>query len=222
MLTHQVNWFKVYQDRNAVWTHDGNPKRPHLLFTDGLHAKSYVQGKIITRDFKLCDGAAYELLKLLQSHKTDVDTIRYVVGPDGSLAERIAFNLGTERRHPCDWATPKKEGDGKNKKFIFPNPDIFVGETVLLCDDTWTSGSSLKLIRKVLQDAGAKVLTIEAVIWNRSGLQKTDGRTIISLINVPLQAWTAEECKEKYLCSVGSEAIRPKTEADWARLTAIY
>lgn len=218
-----TNWLEIYDRNKAVFTHDGNPLRPHLLFTNGLHAKSYVQGKIITGNRTLCNKASYELVQLIQFHGVDINSIDQVVGPDENLTKRIAWNIGTIRREPCAWFSPKKEGDGKDKKFIFPDLKIFAGERILLCDDTLSTGSSLDMIGKTLGDARALILPFDIVIWNRSGAQKLNGRTVLALIEQALQAWTAEECKEKFLCSLGSEAIRPRINGELnPRLTATY
>ena len=46
-----------------------------------------------------------------------------------------------------------------------------------------------------------------------------NGRTIIALIDQPMNNWEPNECP---LCQGGSEAIRPKGKENWDRLNAIY
>ena len=58
-------WTKVYQEKNALWFHDGNSKRPHALLTSGNHSNGFFNSKLVTDDNTLREEAAADLVEIL-------------------------------------------------------------------------------------------------------------------------------------------------------------
>ena len=102
---------------------------------------------------------------------------------------------------------------------VFKKTAIRKGEVILAVDDVYTTGGSVGLMTKAVVDAGGDMLPLIVVLVNRSGKTEVDGVKIISLVNRPMPIWEPEECP---LCKVGSEAIRPKSKENWARLNASH
>ena len=150
------------------------------------------------------------------------DAVDVVVGPQTGatkLAELISKKIPAYTGEPCSWASPAKKEDAGEKSMIFTDDELKLlrGQSVLPCDDVFTTGGSVDLAAAGVTSAGGIVLPFILVLVNRSGLTEVSGKTIIALIDRLMPMWTPEECP---LCQEGSEAIRPKE--NWPRLNASY
>ena len=227
MLRTADSWIKQYQQKDALWFHDGNPKRPHPLLTSGMHSNGFFNSRLIISDEVLLHLAASDLTEMCPIWEIDLDEIKGVVGPQTGatkLAEFVSYQVMAYTGKPCFWMSPaKNEVDGvKSMIFNHEELDLLPGQTVLLCEDVITTGDSVDLAADAVLRAGGFVLPAIVALVNRSGLEMVSGKTIIALINHPMPIWTPEDCKEHHLCSLGSEAIRPKGPPEWARLNATY
>ncbi|MEK7630726.1 MAG: phosphoribosyltransferase family protein [Patescibacteria group bacterium] len=217
------DWIKKYQEKQAFWLHDSNPRRPHALLTSGKHSGGYFNSKLVTEDATLLGEASRDLVdQLLQDSSFDINDIDRVVGPQTGatrLAESIATEVTIKRGRLCAWASPAKAGEGEHKTMVFTDTKVGLGEKVLLVEDVLNTGGSIRLTAQAVEVAGGSVLPYTAVLVNRSGFNEVDGRKIISLINHSMPIWVPEKCP---LCKVGSEAIRPKGIESWQQLNASY
>ncbi len=213
-------WRDTYESLNSYWAHDDNPLRPHALLTSGMHSNGFFNSKPVIADLALLAEAAADLLQLFFAEGGDPLQIQGVVGPQTGATKLAQFMSG-QLGNGCFAVSPQKAGEGEDKSMILSEEDStkLQGKDVLLCDDVVTTSGSVRLAAAAVIAAGGKVLPYILCLVNRSGLTEVDGRKIIALIDQPMPMWTAEDCP---LCKVGSEAIRPKENNNWARLTAAY
>ena len=219
-------WIEEYKRKNALWIHDGNPKRPHALLTFENHSNGFFNSRLVIPDDNLLRDAADDLLDLFQPYADNIIRVSVVVGPQTGatkLARLLKEQLTARSGKGCFWASPaKSEIDGK-KAMIFNREELELlpGHTVLLCEDVLTTGGSVECTVQAVTDAGGNVLPFVLALVNRSGLTKVNGKKIISLINKAMPMWnpSTEECP---LCKRGSKAIPAKDPANWARLNASY
>src|SRR5512133_219879 len=206
-------WRTHFEQREALWIHDGNPKRPHALLTSGKHSSGFFNGDLIIHDVDLLAKACIDLFTLLRTnHESEILNIDRVVGP-AMGAINIATLMAYAMRRVCPGIKcgyVLKEGEGIRKHMtIPPRLSIKQGERILLVEDVLTTGGSTMLTKKALAECGARSMPFVLALVNRSGFQQIDGMNIISLIDHPMPKWDAIECP---LCKQGSKAIHAKGE----------
>ncbi len=217
-------WIEIYRDRNALWIHDGNPKRPHALLTSGKHSDGFFNSGLVTEDPFLLHAACQDLRVLLQD-QFNTRMIKRVVGPAMgaiTMAHCIAYSINqsfgaSDDHHNCLSAFTEKESDSASKRMILKRFALRPGELVLPVEDVLTTGGSVELTATAVAEAGGALVPFVCVLVNRSGLAEVGGKKIVALIDRPMPMWTLEECP---LCKQGSVAIRPKD--NWAALNADY
>ena len=218
----QGDWIKEYEEHKAFWLHDGKKERPHALLTGGNHSNGFFFSKPVVSDEGLLREISYSLVGLWVSSGGPIARVDKVVGPQTGatkLAESIAYEITILRGRRCFWASPRKEGDGADKKMVFESCAISAGETILLCEDVLTTGSSVELTSAAVMALGGGVMPYVLAIVNRSGIQKVGIKSILTLVDTYMLVWSPDECP---LCQNGSEAIRPKEGDNWDRLNADY
>jgi orotate phosphoribosyltransferase len=217
------DWIELYQKKGALWLHDNNPKRPHALLTSGKHSNGFFNSELVMEDPVLLDEACTDLMDILFTGYFNFGLPQRVVGPAMgaiTLAHDLARKIGHRRSWPCLRAYVEKEGEGESARMIFKRTNICAGERVLLVEDVLTTGGSVDMATKAIEDVGGVVLPFVVVLVNRSGLKEVNGKRIVALIDRPMPMWNPDECP---LCQQGSEAIRPKTPIEnWARLNTTY
>lgn len=222
MYRNADGWIDQYKAKDALWFHDGNVKRPHALFTSGMHSNSFFNSRLVIADDALLREAASDLLELFVKKGGELSEVQGVVGPQTGatrLAELIRDEVVERVGSRCFWASPAKhEFEGK-KSMVFSDEDLgaFPRRLVLPCEDVLTTGGSVNLATTAVVAAGGRVLPYILVLVNRSGLAEVGGKKIIALIDREMPMWTPDECP---MCKAGSEALRPKD--NWARLNAEY
>ncbi len=215
-------WISQYQQKGALWIHDGNPKRPHALLTSGKHSNGFFNSRLVIPDEVLLRDAAFDLLELFSQQGGDVSKVQGVVGPQTGatkLAELVSDQITVFTRGECFWASPAKNESEGQKSMVFSDEDfgLLHGQSVLLCEDVLTTGGSVDRAATAVTNAGGIVLPFLLVLVNRSSLTEASGKKIVALIDRSMPMWTPDECP---LCKDGSEAVRPKD--NWARLNATY
>lgn len=220
-LRTQEEWKQEYKDKDALWIHDGNPKKPHALLTSGQHSNGFFNSRLVIPDEELMHEAACDLLAKL-AKEYDLDAIEGVVGPQTGatkLASLMSHFLKVFNQRDNFFASPSKSQSGgvKSMDFTPKEEKLLKGNRLLLCEDVMSTGGSIKLTVDAITPLGGRILPFVLVLVNRSGLQEVNGRKIISLIDHHMPMWTPEEC---LLCKGGSEAIRPKEKENWALLNS--
>ncbi len=216
-------WIEVYQKLDALWMHDGNLKRPHVILSSGNHSNGFFNSWLVIADGRLIRLASLALLDLFVLHDGDLFAVQGVVGPQTGatkLAELIGGQVASCTTKSCFWASPAKhEKDGK-KSMIFDQTDLakLQSKTVLLCDDVLTTGDSVDITANAVLAGGGSIVPFILVLVNRSGLTHVGGKKIIALIDRHMPIWAPEEC---LLCKAGSEPVGPPKD-HWASLNATY
>lgn len=216
-------WLRVYQQNNAMWIHDGNPKRPHALLTSGMHSDGFCNTNRVAENPSTYEKAVCDLLEIFALHGAHTEHVDRVVGPAMgaiTLACIMALNINHSRPQPsCLWGYAEKGTGAVTKRMVFTKMPIETGERVLVVEDVTTTGESAHLTAIAVEKVGGIVLPFVLTLVNRSGLEEIYGRKIIALINHPMHTWTKEVCP---LCKRGSEALPPKSTENWKRLNVQY
>ena len=217
-------WISEYRRKDALWIHDGNPRRPHALLTSGKHSNGFFNSKLVIPDEDLLCEAALDLLESFSMQGGEVSDVQGVVGPQTGatkLAEFISTPVSIATMRKCFSASPAKSESEGVKSMVFTEKELgqLPAKSVLLCEDVLTTGGSVDLASTAVTNAGGTTLPFILVLVNRSGLKEVSGKKIIALIDRPMPTWAPDECP---LCKEGSEAIRPKGPPEWARLNDSY
>jgi len=215
-------WIKRYTEKNALWIHDGNPKRPHALLTSGKHSNGFFNSRLIIQDEMLLRAATWDLFKLFADQGGDISKVEVVVGPQTGatkLAELLSYEVMEHIRRDCFFASPAKNETDGQRSMVFTERDIAIlsNRIILPCEDVVTTGGSIDRTFDAISNAGGIVLPFIFVLVNRSGLQEINGKKIIALIDHPMSMWEPDQCP---LCKQHSEPVRPKE--NWAALNAEY
>lgn len=218
MTRTQSQWINEYKKKDALWIHDGNPKRPHALLTSGQHSNGFFNSRLVIPDEPLLREAASDLLELFVQQGGDVSKVKGVVGPQTGatkLAEFLKEDIGGN----CFSASPAKNETAGQKSMVFNDEDLKLlpGKAILLCEDVLTTGGSVDLAADSVTQAGGIILPFILVLVNRSGLTEVSGKKIIALIDHAMPMWAPDECP---LCNQGSTALRPKDKDSWKLLNA--
>jgi len=217
----QEEWIKIYQNKGALWLHDGDPKRPHALLTSLKHSDGFFNSELVIEDSGLLDQAASDLVQLLELDGLHPKSVDRVVGPAMgaiTLAHDIARNISRVSREVCLRGYTVKVGEKPNQTMqLDDRVQIRPGERILLAEDVITTFGSVQAAGDVMITRGAEILPYAAALVNRSGQAHFGHIKVIALINKKMTNWEAHECP---LCKEGSEAIKPKLAGNWKRLTA--
>lgn len=224
MLRTADDWIREYKKKDALWIHDGNPKRPHALLASGMHSNGFFNSRLVISDEVLLRDAAHNLIELFIRKNEDISKVQGIVGPQTGatkLAEFMSDEIRSITGGSCFWASPAKasRGEENEKVMVFNDEELrlLLKKSVLLCEDVLTTGESVDLTTVAVKSAGGTILPFILVLVNRSGLTVANNKKIVALIDRPMPMWKPEWCP---LCKEGSEAIRPKD--NWARLNAAY
>jgi orotate phosphoribosyltransferase len=201
-----TDWRKIFQERGAIWLHDGNPERAHALLTSGLHSDGFVNCTLITQDPALVQ-------RILSDEglgpQLPLERVDWVIG---SAMGAITFAFAVAERLGAKAGYTEKEGE-EMKLLRF---DVGTGNSVLVVEDALSTGTSTpKTIQGILDSGVQKRDLLPAIIClvNRSGKQTLDGHEIRSLLNLDIHTWQPSECP---LCKNGSQPLRPKK--NWREL----
>jgi len=217
------SWEEKLCDLGALWQHDGNPVRPHVILHDGDHSGFYIESSLITIDPLTLSKAAYDSVKSLMSSLAKEQSIDFVVGPafGGILfGYEIAMRINLCQSESCFFTYTKKTETEAGQVHKL-NAKIKPRSKVLLVDDVLTTGDSLAKTAEAVERAEGELLPFVLVLVNRSGKERVDGREVISLIDKEMPKWKPEigNCP---FCRLGSEAIFPEGIKNWSRLNAQY
>ncbi len=223
MVRNEALWIKQYEQRNALWMHDGNPKRPHALLSSGKHSSGFFNSELVMEDPRFLDEAVFDLMHKLNVNGLHLQQVDRVVGPAMgaiTIAHDMARQISMQTEQSCLRAyTEKVTTKGYNEAMVFNKTVIRREERILLVEDVLTTGGSVEKVVNAVNEAGGIVLPFIGVLVNRSGLKQVNGRRVVSLVERSLPVWEITDCP---LCKQGSDAIKPKANENWALLNAEY
>ena len=217
-----IDWLEMYKQRNALWRHDGNPKRPHVRLHAGDHSNGFFNSEVVIENVHLANQACAELCLELVTAGLNCHLVDRVVGPAMGaidLATLLALNASVGRES-SSCLRGYTEKDPPSKEMVFRKTLVRPGEKVLCVEDVITTGDSVSKTRAAIVKAGGVPFPFVATLVNRSGLQQIDESQIVALVNLPMENWAPADCP---LCRQGSKALYPaKKVENWARLNADY
>ena len=216
----EQEWIDVYMKRKALWIHDGNPKRPHVVLSSKKHSSGFFNSELVMDKPVLLNDAAYDLvLKLSSDFAVNLQVPNCVAGPAmGAItwSHDIARHISLFTGNGCRRAYAEKDED---LGMVFKRTSPQEGELVLLVEDVLTTGGSVSLMLKAIRACKAETIPFVGLIVNRSGQTEVEGHKLVALITRPMPMWEPNECP---LCVVGSQVIPAKGKENWARLNADY
>ncbi len=160
----------------------------HFLLTSGLHSAMYVE------KFQVLQQPKYtECLCVALAERFTTANVGVVIGPVTGgilLAHEVGKALGTRAIF-----TERVEGKMTLRRGFCIEP----GERVLVVEDIITTGGSVDEVIEVVKAQGGEIVGI-GVLVNRSGGKAAFEAPLESLLNLTIEAYSAEECP---MCRVG-------------------
>lgn len=153
-----------HDDVTEILRKTGALREGHFEYPNGLHSTQYLQVPLAMRHYQHAKTLSVGLSRLLRSHteiRATIPELSIVSPAPGGLP--VAFGVCEAlRAKQVYWAEDGPDGKpARFRQFIAPDP----GEPVVLVDDIIRSGSRLAALRKLLEDAGAQVMAVAAVVY---------------------------------------------------------
>lgn len=205
----EQEWTREFQDRKALWVHDGDPRRPHVLLPSGRHSNVHFDPAPLLQDGLLLNRAARDLVSLLREAGLSLEDIDLLVSPlreagsSADLAWHMSGLISSTTGKRCLHRNVARENGPTGPKFDSSMP--FDWERVLLVEDEITADTVAELAQVAFMDG--KPLLFIAALMNASGDQCVYGTRQIGLVSHKRLAWDDGECP---LCKMGSKAMRPE------------
>jgi len=171
----------------------------HIVYTSGRHGCAYVNKDAIYPD----THAVSSLCRILASHFTGLQPTVVAAPAIGGviLAQWLAHHLSEGMRSTVLAVYAEKN---LNEGFDFRRgyDKIIEGARVLIAEDILTTGGSVSAVVRAVRSCGGEVVGVGA-LCNRGAVTAAHigfPPELYSLIEIPLESWTAEECP---LCAQG-------------------
>ena len=189
-------------DITRVLEEVGAIRQGHFQLTSGLHSGTYVQCALVLQYPKYAEQLGRALAAEFMDLRVDC-----VASP--ALGGVI---LG----HEVARAIPLR-ADGKPVRAIFVERDatgtltlrrgfhVEPDEHVLVVEDVWTTGGSTCETIRVLEEAGARIVSAGALIDRSGGKMELPVRTE-ALVELKIESYDPLDCP---LCRSGSVAVKP-------------
>ncbi|WP_346354936.1 orotate phosphoribosyltransferase [Azotosporobacter soli] len=160
----------------------------HFLLTSGLHSAMYVE------KFQVLQHPKYtECLCAALAERFKMANVGVVIGPVTGgilLAHEVGKALGTRAIF-----TERVDGKMTLRRGFCIEP----GERVLVVEDIITTGGSVDEVIEVVKAQGGELVGV-GVLVNRSGGKATFEAPLESLLDLTIEAYSAEECP---MCKAG-------------------
>lgn len=167
----------------------------HFIYTSGRHGRQFLQAARLMQHPKHTEAVCRAIAERFATDKIDL-----VVGP---ATGGIALAHETARHLGCRFAYSEKDGaDGMAIKRGFANP---AGCRAMVVEDIITTGGSVQKTIDHLQQRGAEVMGVGAII-DRSGGKARFTVRFESLAGIAMESWAPEDCP---LCKAGQPLVEP-------------
>lgn len=142
----------------------GALRRGHFVYSNGLHSDMYLQVALVMRHYQHAKTLCVGLSRKLRAHsdlRAMIPELSIVAPATAGLP--VAFGVCEAlRAKQVYWAERDEHGGPlRFRPYQEPQP----GEKVLLVDDILRSGRKLTELRKLIEDRGATVVGLAAVIY---------------------------------------------------------
>jgi orotate phosphoribosyltransferase len=172
---------------------EGAVRKGHFLLTSGLHSDTYVQCAMVLQHPHLAESLAGEIAKAFREQEVDV-----VISPAlGGII--IGYMVAMTLRKSMLFAE-RSEGMLRLRRGQSVSP----GERALIVEDVITTGGSVGELIGVVEDAGAKVVGVAALIERGEGRDFGVSRKV--LLELEASAWEEGSCP---LCREGVKLEAP-------------
>lgn len=189
--------YDLMEEMRAV----GALKEGHFLLSSGKHSDRYVEKFDLLRDPVATQRGCAEWARLLAGTASRAEV---VAGPTTGgilLAFELARQLGVKA------AYAERSSEGSSQREFKRGTVIDPGTPTVVVDDIMTTGGSIQETLAALRTVDADVLAI-CVLVDRSDGQVDFGVPLVSLGDVQIDAWEADECP---LCRQGVPLVKPGT-----------
>jgi orotate phosphoribosyltransferase len=178
-------YLELFQKKHAIL-------EGHFLLSSGLHSPHYVQCARIFEDPLEAEKIVAPLVQAFSDIKTD-----WVVGPAmGGIL--LAYELARKQKAKNAFAEREEGKMTLRRGFTIPP-----GSSVIVAEDVITTGGSILEVAQMLEEKGAKIEGVAALI-NRSSA-KLPYRTH-ALLSLTLATYPPETCP---LCREGKPIEKP-------------
>lgn len=160
----------------------------HFELASGLHSAQYLEKFRILEHPEFVEKLCREIAERVRCKNADV-----VMGPTTGgviLAYEVAKNLGTR-------AVYAEKGDGG--RVLRRGMKLGKGEKVVIVDDIFTTGGSVKDCLKLVHEAGAEAVAV-GLLGERSGGKHDLGVEMFPLLRVEIENYDPADCP---LCKQG-------------------
>ena len=136
----------------------------HFLYSNGLHATEYLQVALAMRYSQVARTLSVGLSRLLRENteiRAMIPELSVVAPATGGLP--VAYGVCEAlRAKQVYWAEKEVEGGPMQfRQFL----DVKKGEKVLLVDDILRTGAKLKMLKKLVEDAGGEVVALAVMVY---------------------------------------------------------
>jgi len=212
-----ISWLK---NENAYWHYQGDrsPEKPHAELSSGLCSNGFFDCQRILCYPNVAEILAFQLaweIKVCMREER-IDKIDFVVAPAYAaipFGHEVAKALGARFVF-----TEKDPSDPKGKKMLWQRMAIPAGANVLQVDELITTASTIKEVRRAIQDGNPELVTfvpfVGTIVYRPESLKAKSEYEIVSLIRQEVQNFEPSECP---YCKAGSPRVRPKK--NWDKLT---
>lgn len=207
-----IQWFDLC---DAIWMHDGNPKKPHAELTSGKCSNGFFDCMRVLKYPQFNHVLAFHLAKKLRTQGiTDVD---WVIG---SPYAAITFSYEVAKHFDAIHAFPEKDPSfPKGKKMVWRRLIIPKGAKVLQIEELITTSGTFQEVRQAIECGNpepVEFLPEVGVLVHRPPKLPADygNRKVVALLK--REVWAVEQSK-CHLCKAGSVRYGPKSH--WPELT---
>lgn len=170
----------------------------HYRFSSGRHSTSYVNHRLLVTRTDVCHELCLRIVDYFE--QSDDLAIGGVIGPEYGGA-KIAVHVATILTVCCDKrALTFSARTAQSDKISATETNLLKERQVLLVDDVFTTGGTLRATKRAVEQAGGTVAAV-AVILNRSEKRLDTvfpdlGRNrTLELGWQPMTSWPANECR---------------------------
>ena len=212
----QEEMLRLFDLCDAVWVHDGDPKKPHAELTSGMCSDGFFDCWRVLCYPNLSEIFARQLTRRLREN--GVEEVDWVVG---SSYAAITFSYEVARAFGAIHGFVEKDpaDPTKGKKMVWQRVKIPAGAKVLQVEELITTSGTMMEVRRAIKEGNEEeinFLPIIGTLVHRPPKLPVDygDRKVVALIERAIWAVNPDKCP---LCEAGSLRYRPKT--NWAKLT---
>ena len=167
----------------------------HFLLSSGLHSSHYLQCARLLEDPRRAEDLGRVLAEKSAGQPVDL-----VASPAVG-----ALTIGHEVARAAGARFIFTERDETGEAALRRGFRVMPGERALVVEDVITTGGSTREVLAALRAGGAEIRGV-ATIVDRSGGHAKLGVPLVSLLQLPIPAWTAEQCE---ICRRGVPLEKP-------------